>query len=80
MDEPYDWRRIEMIDPRVAALLRTKSQGERMRAALDMNEFVRRFIIDSLRSRHPDWSEERLRDELFRRLLGDTARPAETRV
>jgi hypothetical protein len=55
---------IEVIDPEMAAFIRSKTGAERLRIA---NVSARRMILSQLRAEHPDWDELRLRDAAARR-------------
>jgi len=48
-----------------AAVLRRMSPEQRVRAAFEMSDSLRELTLAGLRTRHPDWSEVRLRDELL---------------
>ena len=43
----------------------------RVRMAFEMSEDVRRMALEGVRSRHPDYDDERARRAVFRLLLGD---------
>ncbi len=70
---------VRTMNPRLAEILRRRTPGERMRSALEANELVRSMIMGTLRARHPEWNDARLRKELIRRVLGDAARIIEAR-
>ena len=67
-----DPRRIEVMDDQMAAVLRAKSGAERLQIAFEMFESARRMLTGMLRADHPDWSEERLRQAVARRLAHDS--------
>ncbi len=60
------------MDDDMAEILRAKSGAERLRIAFGMWESTRRMLIYMLKGDHPDWSEERLRREVSRRLAHDS--------
>ncbi len=60
--------RIEVIDPEMAAVLREKSGVERLQIAYGLFDSARRMLTSMLRADHPDWSDERLGQEVARRL------------
>lgn len=67
-----DPRRIEVPDPEMVRVLRAKTGAERIQMASDMGAAVRQMLHHSLAARHPDWSGERLQQEVVRRMsLGD---------
>jgi len=59
---------IEVVDPDVAAVLRTKTEAERLRIAWGMWRSARDMLRNLLRSEHPDWSEDAIQQEAARRL------------
>lgn len=65
-------RRIEVMDDEMAAVLRAKSGAERLQIAFGLFESARRMLTSMLAADHPDWSEERLRREVARRLAHDS--------
>ncbi len=67
-----DPRRIEVMDDDMAEILRAKSGAERLRIAFEMYESTRRMLTYMLSGDHPDWSEERIRREVSRRLAHDS--------
>jgi len=46
------------------------SPSERVDLAVAMSEDVRAIVSAGIRSRHPDWSDERVRHALIERLYG----------
>ena len=65
-----DPRRIEVVDDRVADILRTKTPGERLRMTFDMNRSVRRMLTSVLRGEHPEWADGQITAEIARRMAG----------
>ena len=63
-----DPRRIEVIDDRVAEILRRKEPWERLAAAFAANRTMRLRIEGALRTWHPEWSDEKIRREVVRRM------------
>jgi len=59
---------IEVVDDRVAELLRRKSGPERLALASSLFAFVRGVLVRALRAEHPDWDERRVAREAARRL------------
>jgi Rv0078B-related antitoxin len=66
-----DWRRIEVVDPDVAAALRAKSGAERLRLAHEAWELARHRLVAFLGWRHPDWTNEQVAREVAKRLAND---------
>jgi hypothetical protein len=59
---------VEMMDERMADVLRTKSPAERLAIANGMWRSARRMIEAILRAERPDWSDEAIRREVARRM------------
>jgi hypothetical protein len=59
---------IEVIDPEMVAVLRSKSGAERLQIASAMFTGARRMLLSHLRALHPDWDERQLQDAVARRL------------
>ena len=55
-----DVSRTDMVDLRVAAILRAKSGMERLRLAHEMWQLTRERLTKFLRSHHPEWDEAEL--------------------
>ena len=51
---------IDMVDPRVATILRAMSGMERLRLAHDLWELTRDRLAAFLRSYHPEWDKAEL--------------------
>jgi hypothetical protein len=54
-------------------IIRRKSPEERLRIAFQLNRFARQRIALDLHVQHPDWTDEQVRSELVRRMLGGAA-------
>jgi hypothetical protein len=65
---PLDKGQIEVVDDRVAEILRTKSGPERLNMVWADWSFFQMRITAYLKSEHPDWTEEQIRKEIFRRV------------
>ena len=63
-----DRRQIEVLDDRMAEILRRKTGAERLQIAYGMFSSARRMIISTLRALHPDWDEKQIKAEAARRL------------
>ena len=68
--EPGRVSRIEMVDSRVAAILRRKSGMERLKLAHEEWALTRARLIAFLTTRHPDWDAAEVEREVAKRLLG----------
>lgn len=53
------------------AAWRRMGGSARAELALRMSEDLRRVTMDGIRHAHPDWSEQRVRAAMLRRVLGD---------
>jgi hypothetical protein len=63
-----DRGQIEVVDDRVAEILRTKSGPERLSMVWAAWTFFETRINAYLKSMHPDWTEEQIREEIVRRV------------
>ena len=59
---------IEVIDPAMAAVIRSKTGAERLRIANGMFVSAREMIRSFLRAEHPDWADMALEEAVARRL------------
>ncbi len=59
---------IEVMDEEMAAVLRAKTGGERLRIASNMYASARRMLVRHLHSKHPDWTEAQIIREASQRL------------
>jgi len=60
--------RFEVMDDRMAQVLRAKSGAERLQIADKMFSFARELITSSVHAAHPDWDDPRIAAETARRL------------
>jgi hypothetical protein len=70
--EPLDWRRIEVVDPDMAAVLRKKTPAEKIAMVGAAHRTARMLIEASVRRQHPDWDATTIAREVARRLLRGT--------
>jgi hypothetical protein len=59
---------IEVIDHETAAMLRQKTEAERLQIAWGMWRFARDMLRNLVRGEHPEWSEKDVQQEVARRL------------
>lgn len=59
---------LETVDDATAAILRQKTEAERLAIAFRMWEFAREMIRANLRAEHADWDEQRLNEAVARRM------------
>jgi hypothetical protein len=69
MNDSFDARRIERLEPEIVAVLRRMWPAERLAAAFDCNRTMRLRLAGHLKTRHPDWGEEQIQAEIARRML-----------
>jgi hypothetical protein len=62
-----DPQRIEVLDDRVAEILRGKTPAERVKMGMECTQFVRDRIRCHLHNTHPDWTKDQVDAELARR-------------
>ena len=63
-----DQGQIEVVDDFMADVLRGKTAAERIRIGFDLWTSTRNMLLVHLRKTHPDWSDERIKEEVARRL------------
>jgi hypothetical protein len=67
------WRldpgQIEVVDPAMAAILRTKTPAEKIEMAAAAHRTARAILTARVQSHHPDWTADEVRAEVARRLL-----------
>jgi hypothetical protein len=62
--------RLEVPDREVVEVLRTKTPQERLSIAFGMWAAARKMLVNLLADSHPEWDQERLQNEVARRLSG----------
>ena len=67
-DMSIDPRRIEVMDPEMAEIMRQKTPAEKLAMSFAMWKFARTMIVNVLRTEHPDWNEDQILREAARRL------------
>jgi len=68
MSAETDIRRIEVVDESIAAILRTKTPGERMDMSFRAAAFAKMMIESNVRQFNPDWDDARVKAEVLRRM------------
>jgi hypothetical protein len=63
-----DKGQIEVVDDKVADILRCKTPGERIQIACDLWVSMHRMLTTHLRKTHPEWNSEEVEQEVARRL------------
>ena len=59
---------IEVIDDRMARIFREKTPQQRLAIAFDMWSSARKYLINYLKTEHPDWCDAVIQKEVARRL------------
>lgn len=59
---------IEVVDEKMTSVLRSKTGAERLRIASGMFAAARRMLASHLAAQHPDWSAQRIQEEVARRI------------
>lgn len=72
MKKPLDPSRIELLDPQVVAILKTKSPAEKLAMAFESNKLVRLRLERHFRTIHPEWSDAQIAAAIARRVLYGT--------
>ena len=70
MKRPIDLSRIEILDPAIVEILKTKSPAERLAMVFAANRTMRLRLEGHLRTHHPDWDDEQIQREIAKRMLG----------
>ncbi len=63
-----DIRDIEVLDDQMVAMLKIKKPQQRLAMAFDMWGFARNQLKAYLRDLHKDWPDEKINQEVARRL------------
>ena len=63
-----DPKRIEVIDPHVAEVLRRRTPAERVAMISECNRTMRLLLESGLRHQFPEWDDARVRTEVNRRM------------
>jgi hypothetical protein len=62
---------VELADEKLIEVLRGWTPEERLAAAARHSRYLRRALRSQLESLHPEWSPQRLSEEVARRYLGE---------
>lgn len=69
MSHAIPLRNIEVVDDDLAEILRQKTPGERIQMAAAANDTARLLAAGGIRFCNPDWPEDRVQQEVARRML-----------
>ncbi len=59
---------VEMMDPMMVEIMRSKTPAQRLAIAFRMWETARVIIGGSVRQQHPDWPEDLVNQEIAKRI------------
>ena len=66
------WRldrgQIEVVDDRLAEVLRQRTPAQRVRMISQAHRTMRLVVEGGVRTRHPDWKDDRVKAEVVRRM------------
>lgn len=65
-------RQIEVIDDKIAEILKKKTGQERLKMVWDSWTYFCQRIEAHLKSSHPEWTEEEIQKEIVKRVLYGT--------
>ena len=63
-----DLSRIEVIDDVMCDVLKKKTALERLKIGFGLWHSAKTILYHTLKSTHPDWDEEKIREETARRI------------
>lgn len=67
-----DPRRIEVLDPVMVEVLRTKTPAEKVAMIGEANRTMRLLLEAHFRSNHPDWDDAQISAAIARRMLRES--------
>lgn len=68
MDQPIAPHRIELLDPEVVAMLKTKTPVQRLEIAFAMQRIARAVLFSRIRSQHSSWTDEEIDAAVSKRM------------
>ena len=63
---------IEVVEDKVAEILKGKTPAERLMLGFDMWHSASMMLFNYVKSQHPEWNEEKIQKEVARRLSHGT--------
>jgi len=66
---PIDYRRIEVVDPQMAEILRGKTVTQRLAIVQSAHVAAQRLVAMGVKLQHPDWSAGEVSREVAMRML-----------
>lgn len=70
MKRPIDPSRIELLDPAIVEILKTKTPAEKLAMVFAANRTMRLRLEGHLRTYHADWGDAQIQQEIARRMSG----------
>ncbi len=61
---------VEVMDPMMVEVMRSKTPAERLAIAFRMWESARAMVLANVRRQNPDWSEDEIEQEVTTRMRG----------
>jgi hypothetical protein len=61
---------VEVMDPRMVEIMRSKTPAERLAIAFRMWDSARVMVLANVRRQNPDWSEDQIQQEVAARMRG----------
>jgi hypothetical protein len=61
-----DPKKIEVVDDAIAAILRGMAPAQRVELVFQAETFTRTLMAAGVKSRHPDWSDQEIQQEVAR--------------
>ena len=61
-----DLKRMEVVDEAVAVILRGMAPAQRVEQVFQAGTLARTMMAAGVKSRHPDWSDQEVRQEVAR--------------
>ena len=65
-------RNIEVVDDKLAEVLRCKTPAEKVEMVAAANRTARLLAAAGIRYQHPDWNDAQVQAEVIRRVCGGT--------
>lgn len=69
-------RCVEVVDARVAAILRRKSPSDCVEMIFESSRLAREMMSSRIRTEYPNWTVDEVNKEVARRILRGTTRPS----
>lgn len=70
---PLDYRRIEVVDPQMAEIYRSKTVAEKLDLVQQAHRTACQLLAMGIRIQHPEFDESEVNQEVARRLLRGTS-------